>query len=90
MNPSGWWSSATQILSNYSPELENTMPTTENVIPINAAEKLPPPTTPGAWTLAQIQEALKRPLPKSLLATRIAGWTASEIHSLVHSSQNPG
>jgi len=36
-------------------------------------EKLIPPSKPGEWTLAQIQTALSRPLPRSALATRRQG-----------------
>jgi hypothetical protein len=54
------------------------MPTTEKVIPLNAADKSTPPSTPGEWSLAQIQEALKRPLPRSLLATRKQGGQVLE------------
>lgn len=31
------------------------------------------PTAPGQWSLSQIQQALSRPLPKPLLATRKQG-----------------
>ncbi|AFY62796.1 hypothetical protein [Synechococcus sp. PCC 6312] len=33
-------------------------------------DKLEPPSRPGEWSLKQIQTALSRPLPKSLLATK--------------------
>jgi hypothetical protein len=36
-------------------------------------EPLIPPTAPGQWTLSQIQAALSRPLPQSMLATRKQG-----------------
>lgn len=35
--------------------------------------KLTPPTHPGEWTIAQIEAALSRPLPKSLLSSRKQG-----------------
>ena len=48
---------------------------------------LTPPSYPGEWSLAQIQEALKRPLPNSLLkklkdkgnAYYLPWWTANKI-----------
>lgn len=36
---------------------------------------LVPPQAPGQWTLRQIQEALKRPLPAAALETRKQGGT---------------
>ncbi len=36
-------------------------------------DKLDPPGGPGEWTLKQIQTALSRPLPQSLLSTRKQG-----------------
>lgn len=35
--------------------------------------KLIPPTAPRQWTIAQIEEALSRPIPKSILRTRRQG-----------------
>jgi hypothetical protein len=40
---------------------------------MQTTEKLIPPTIPGEWTLSQIQAALSRPLPRSVLATRRQG-----------------
>jgi hypothetical protein len=40
-------------------------------VPITSA--LIPPTTPGEWTLSQIQQAISRELPESLLSTRRQG-----------------
>lgn len=42
---------------------------------MQSTEKLIPPAEPGAWTLEQIQAALSRPLPKSILSTRRQGGT---------------
>jgi hypothetical protein len=39
---------------------------------------LTPPSAPGEWSLAQIQSALSRPLPKNMLATRKQGGTMLE------------
>lgn len=36
-------------------------------------ERITPPASPGQWTLSQIQAALSRPLPKSVLASRRQG-----------------
>jgi hypothetical protein len=41
-------------------------------------DRLTPPSAPGEWSLAQIQSALSRPLPKSMLATRKQGGTTLE------------
>jgi hypothetical protein len=46
--------------------MQTTQATTE-------AKILTPPTAPGEWTLSQIQSALSRPLPKSVLASRRQG-----------------
>ncbi|NJO74186.1 MAG: DUF1071 domain-containing protein [Leptolyngbyaceae cyanobacterium RM1_406_9] len=35
--------------------------------------KLTPPTAPRQWTIAQIEEALSRPIPKSILKSRRQG-----------------
>ena len=51
------------------PHPQNTMQT--KPVPITSA--LIPPTTPGEWTLAQIQQAISRELPESLLSTRRQG-----------------
>lgn len=37
------------------------------------ANKLNPPTQPGEWTIGQIETALSRPLPPSLLSKRKQG-----------------
>lgn len=36
-------------------------------------ERLTPPTAPGEWTLAQIQQAISRELPESMLSSRRQG-----------------
>ncbi|NBD31630.1 MAG: DUF1071 domain-containing protein [Cyanobacteria bacterium] len=38
--------------------------------PTIASKTIEPPTTPGEWTLSQIEQALSRPLPPSLLRTK--------------------
>jgi hypothetical protein len=40
---------------------------------VEKTESMTSPTVPGEWTLAQIQAALSRPLPASMLATRKQG-----------------
>lgn len=42
-------------------------------LPNPATDTIAPPTMPGEWSLKQIQAALSRPLPQSLLATRKQG-----------------
>ena len=42
-------------------------------LPYTISEVLEPPSSPGEWSLKQIQTALSRPLPKQLLATRKQG-----------------
>ncbi|NEP15447.1 MAG: DUF1071 domain-containing protein [Leptolyngbya sp. SIO4C1] len=37
---------------------------------MQTTEKLSPPSAPGEWTLNQIQSALSRPLPQSMLETK--------------------
>lgn len=47
---------------------------------IATAEKLAPPTAPGQWALADIINALSRPLPASVLKTkRLGGQEISYI-----------
>lgn len=43
------------------------------VVATTTSDQLEPPSAPGEWSLKQIQTALSRPLPKSLLATRKQG-----------------
>ena len=58
---------------------------------------LTPPSYPGEWSLAQIQEALKRPLPNSLLkklkdkgnAYYLPWWTANKILDLSRLTDKP-
>lgn len=40
---------------------------------MQTTEKITPPAVPGEWSLSQIQAALSRPLPKSVLASRKQG-----------------
>ncbi|AFY60079.1 hypothetical protein [Synechococcus sp. PCC 6312] len=40
------------------------------VVATTTGDQLEPPTRPGEWSLKQIQAALSRPLPQSLLATK--------------------
>lgn len=40
---------------------------------MDSTETLTPPTAPREWTISQIQAALSRPLPRSMLATRQQG-----------------
>jgi hypothetical protein len=47
-------------------------------VPNRNTEPLTPPSAPGEWSLAQIQAALSRPLPKTMLATRKQGGTVLE------------
>ncbi len=49
------------------------VPVQNAVVSTAPAEKLDPPNGPGEWTLKQIQIALSRPLPQSLLSTRRQG-----------------
>ena len=42
-------------------------------LPNPISEVLEPPSSPGEWSLKQIQTALSRPLPQSLLATKKMG-----------------
>lgn len=42
-------------------------------LPNPISEVLEPPSMPGEWSLKQIQTALSRPLPQSLLSTRRQG-----------------
>lgn len=55
---------------------------------MQTTEKLSPPGAPGEWTLSQIQTALSRPLPESMLEVKklkgsripyIAWYTANRI-----------
>jgi hypothetical protein len=40
---------------------------------MQTTERLTPPSVPGEWTLQQIQAALSRPLPRSMVSTRKQG-----------------
>ncbi len=55
----------------------------QDVQPLNQSHEQPAtvksaPSAPGEWSLSQIQEALKRPLPPTMLATRKQGDTMLE------------
>ncbi|AFY61170.1 hypothetical protein [Synechococcus sp. PCC 6312] len=43
------------------------------VVATTTGDQLEPPSAPGQWSLKQIQAALSRPLPQSLLSTRREG-----------------
>lgn len=55
--------------SNSLPNLRSQtdkQPTSQNVVPL-------PPSSPGEWSICQIQEVLSRPVPAQLLSTRRQG-----------------
>ncbi|NJO81268.1 MAG: DUF1071 domain-containing protein [Cyanobacteria bacterium RM1_2_2] len=56
------------VFSLTSTATSTAMQTTEPI-----TNPLTPPSMPGEWTLSQIQFALSRPLPKSVLASRRQG-----------------
>lgn len=46
------------------------------MLPAPTTEALQPPSMPGEWSLKQVQAALSRPLPQSILSTRRQGGKA--------------